>query len=325
MMDFMINQTLGMPLPNRIGTMISGAVFQSQAAACKQGVRAALADSHQNHPNDRMALMFFSGANMTSQTPYRFQTARSGLGIDYDKMADYLYFPPSTVRGERTEINWTDDEMSEVPHAYGGTCYDYPLMLAFNQFSTNPALLNANSGLPAGNAGGFGRRGAQKIVIFETDGMPNVACTLPAITGSGDGSYYQATSSDTPSLYGASGTSLNYNSVVQRLVQSSATGGFSYTGKSAYVHAIGYGFLFEPTYTRSDTSVALAAIGSIQSNGNVNDAADGATLFTHPTAGASTIADYKIITGTFNQRVEKMRRAFTRILQEKTVQVSLVQ
>ena len=59
----------------------------------------------------------------------------------------------------------------------GSTCYAMGLMLAYNQFSANTSLVNYNPGDPAGDAGGNGRHGAQKIIIFETDGAPNTTAT----------------------------------------------------------------------------------------------------------------------------------------------------
>ena len=62
----------------------------------------------------------------------------------------------------------------------GGTCYAMGLMLAYNQFSANTSLVTYNPARPAGDAGGNGRRGAQKIIIFETDGAPNTTATRHA-------------------------------------------------------------------------------------------------------------------------------------------------
>ena len=48
-------------------------------------------------------------------------------------------------------------------------------MLAYNQFSTSTTLQTATANGQSVAAGGFGRVGAQKIVILETDGMVNQA------------------------------------------------------------------------------------------------------------------------------------------------------
>ena len=49
--------------------------------------------------------------------------------------------------------------------------------MAYNQFSANTTLLTYNTSQPAGDAGGNGRKGAQKIIIFETDGAPNTTAS----------------------------------------------------------------------------------------------------------------------------------------------------
>src|SRR5207247_4310158 len=50
----------------------------------------------------------------------------------------------------------------DIPNAAGGTCPDMAFKVAYNQFS--------------GATGYNGRRGAAKVVIFETDGVPNHHC-----------------------------------------------------------------------------------------------------------------------------------------------------
>ena len=77
----------------------------------------------------------------------------------------------------------------------GGTCYAMGLMLAYNQFSGNSALLNYNTATypafspttPAAAAA----KGAQKIVIFETDGAPNTTASANFVNGGAYNSYYK--------------------------------------------------------------------------------------------------------------------------------------
>jgi len=285
---------------------------------------AALLDCKQNHPNDQASLIFFSGTDMNSADPKRFRHVRAPLGRDYKRMIDALFFPMSTLDAGG-EISWNSGEMNEVPNANGGTCYDLALMLAYNQFSSNSTLQTANgTSNPRGDAGGLGRKGAQKIVIFETDGVPNTACAVPALQGTGaSNKFYPVRLSDSITISGGSNAwdGNNFQTVAQKLASNTSLGGYSTTNKPLLIHAIGFGFLFESGYApASEQTNALAALASLQSNGNVDDTADTSDIF-----AGSSIASYKIITGNSNQRVEKMQRAFTRILQEKTVQVSLVQ
>src|SRR5262249_29165397 len=69
------------------------------------------------------------------------------------------------------------------------TAYAYPLMLIYNQFSTNKPQLRdyaTTNGLPtppAAPTGGYGRRGATKIIMLLTDGAPNTTETATFVSG----------------------------------------------------------------------------------------------------------------------------------------------
>ncbi len=70
----------------------------------------------------------------------------------------------------------------DTPRADGETCFAMALMLAYNQFAVTPStdatlrtyVTSSPITFPTGMAGGLGRKGAQKVIIFETDGMPNM-------------------------------------------------------------------------------------------------------------------------------------------------------
>ena len=65
-------------------------------------------------------------------------------------------------------------------------------MIAYNQFSSSrPTCAPTPSREPhyRGSAGGLGRKGAARLVIFETDGLPNTRA-YATLTGSGSDSYY---------------------------------------------------------------------------------------------------------------------------------------
>jgi len=326
MVDFVINTNLANPFGGqRVGTMIAGACSQSQSISCKLGVRAALLDCKINHPNDNASLIFFSGSDMNAANPKRFRSVRSPLGLKYDRMIDSLFFPLSTIDNPGTEISWNSGEMNEVPNANGGTCYDLPLMLAYNQFSGNSSLLAAHGAAkPRGDAGGLGRKGAQKVVIFETDGVPNTACAVPNLAGSGsENQFYPVRLADNISITGGNNAwdGNNFQGVAAQLAKNIADGGFSRSNKPLLIHAIGFGFLFEPGFQpASEQSGALRALESLQNAGNIVDSEDTSDLFP-----GSSLASYKVITGDSQERIQKMQKAFTRILQEKTVQVSLVE
>ena len=323
MADFLTNQNLGNPFDGgrQYLSLCPGACNQSQSISCKLGVRGALLDSKQNHPNDRACLIFFSGSEMNSLSPKRFRTVRSPMSQSFDTMTEYLFFPPATIGTGTSEISWADGTMNEVPSANGGTCYDLALMLAYNQFSSEPSLLTADSGAVTGQAGGLGRQGAQKIVIFETDGMANTKCTLPTFTNNGDYKrYYNVRAADSISLASSAATSCNLGPISAKIGAALSSGGYSSGNRPAMIHTIGFGFLFETSYTGTDDTTALATMKTMQNNGNVDDTTDGSTLYT-----GSEIADYKIITGNLTQRVTKMKSAFAKILQEKSIALTLIE
>ncbi len=160
-----------------------GTCHESPMYACKLGIQAALNDMQNNHPNDFISLIMFS-TPLTSSSDTgadRFNRVRVGLSQSYSTLTDSLWYPPATVGNSSATVTPYDSDNLEVPRAMGGTCYSMGLMLAYNQFSGNTALLNYNtSTLPAVNAndaGGGGRAGAQKIIIFETDGAPNTSAS----------------------------------------------------------------------------------------------------------------------------------------------------
>jgi hypothetical protein len=325
MTDFIVNTNLGNPFNGSRGdlSLCPGACHQSQSISCKLGVRAALYDCRINHPNDMVSLIFFSGSEMNSVSPKRFRTARYEMGNDYDKMVQYLFFPPSTITNPGTEIGWDDPDFNNVPAANGGTCYDLPLMLAYNQFSSNSSLLTANSGQPNGNAGGLGRNTAQKIVILETDGVANTKCDIPTFqTVSPGNNYYHVRQSDSINLTSTGWWSTtNLLTIAEKLGADTSLGGYSTSVKPLKLHCVGFGYLFEPTFTDvTERDGALDCFKQIQQKGNVNDNDGYTTLYP-----GSQIADYKIITGNAINRVTKMRKAFTRILQEESVTVSLIE
>ena len=69
----------------------------------------------------------------------------------------------------------------DTPRADGDTCFAMALMLCYNQFAVTPStdttlrtyVTSSPITFPTGMAGGMGRKGAQKVIIFETDGLPN--------------------------------------------------------------------------------------------------------------------------------------------------------
>ncbi len=290
--------------------------------ACKLGIQAALTDIQNNHPNDMVSLIMFSVPRSSSSEndDTRFNRVRVGLSQNYSNMIDSLWYPPATVGSSTATVTPYDSDNIEVPRAGGVTCYSIALIFAYNQFSGNSTLVNYSSGQPAGDAGGNGRQGAQKIVIFETDGAPNTTATATFTSAGASNSYYKVrynygspSGSDFPS--GISGYSDNASTVTTQVntlctnlanLTTASTPGYSTPSKPLLLHCIGFGPQFDPSTSTAATN--KGTLNTMQTLGNVTDG----------------MPSYKIIYGNQSSIVSGLQQAFTQILQSG-VQVSLIQ
>jgi hypothetical protein len=293
-----------------------GTCHESPMYACKLGVRAALNDIETNHPNNLVSLMMFSHPRGSVNDDGRFNRPRVGLSRNYSRMQESLWYPPSTLGSAGATVRPYDSDNLDVPRAFGGTCYAMGLMQAYNQFSGNTSLVTYNSVEPPGDAGGNGRRGAQKVIIFETDGMPNTAASASLSNLGSHNSYYRVRynsaspgGSEYPSV-----SSPSYSSVASQIyslcnqicaLETANPPGYSTASKKALIHCIGFGPVFAPG--SSDRAAALDVLTQMQLIGNVDDG----------------MPSYKVIYGTEDAMVAKLQQAFTQILQNG-VQVSLL-
>jgi hypothetical protein len=158
----------------------------------------------------------------------------------------------------------------DVPRGDGDTCFAMGLMLAYNQFATTSPtdstlrsfVTSTPINFPSGMAGGMGRKGAQKVIIFETDGMPN--CTATAtLVNAGSYKYFKIrydmnnpSGSEYPSVnpnYNANDTAVvsQINSLVQQLATDYGT-----SRNPFRLYAIGFG----PVFEGSNASSALQTL-----------------------------------------------------------------
>ena len=321
---------------------VAGTVYEAHCWQLKAGIQSALDDIKNNHPNDLAATMYFSSHNA-------YNTARVPMSRNYDKMKNALFYPYSllatlgTVTSEKRPYTTNTinagspcgvnpmNYQGDVPNADGGTNPTMGLMVAYNQFDWN---------------GGFtGRKGATKIVILETDGVANQTCngTFGAISGGG-GTYQWTAISNGSGPGNGQPTAMDPTITLAWLINQDTAGtkpwptfpaytnggflpvagapvkqysvtapGFSTTRQKANVHTMAFGYLFEPTTTSLMKTRALEFLRNIQVAGG---------LAIDP--GTGTIEDYKMITGTYDQRIDKIRQALERILQGG-IQVALIQ
>ncbi len=290
-----------------------GTCHETPLYACKLGIRAALNDINNNHPNDMVSLIMFSSpldaANDTVAS--RFNRARVGLSRDYARMDESLWYPPATIGNASATVRPYDSDNLEVPRAMGGTCYAMGLMLAYNQFSSNASLRAFNSGEPTGDAGGNGRRGAQKIIIFESDGAPTYSASASLVSSGTCRNYYRIRyNSSNPGAgefptgvtnYGSatSGVTSQIYNLCSQLAALEGAGGYSTASHPLLIHCIAFG---------PQASSATAVLEQMQILGNVNDG----------------MPSYKLVDGTETEIVNKLQTAIAKILQDG-VQVSLIQ
>ncbi|HWB08360.1 MAG TPA: Tad domain-containing protein [Pirellulales bacterium] len=297
-----------------------GTCHEAPMYACKLGIQAALNDIQTNHPNDYVSLIMFSvpktSANDTGGT--RFNGARVGLGQNYTNLIESLWYPPATVGNTNATVTPYDSNNLEVPRAFGGTCYAQPLMLAYNQFNAASACSGYAS--PAGLAGGNGRKGAQKIVIFETDGAPNTTASANLQNSGSYQSYYKVRynpSSPSGSEYPGSVSGYGDNSatvtnqiygICRQIVAADTASppGYASGAREVLIHCLGFGPMFAPG--TATVGPNTATLNQMQLIGNVTDG----------------MPNYKLIYGDQNTIVNSLQQAFTKIL-ESTVPVSLIQ
>ncbi|HEY1377428.1 MAG TPA: pilus assembly protein TadG-related protein [Gemmataceae bacterium] len=309
-----------------------GDCHEAPLYACKLAVRAALTDAQNNHPNDYMSLVLFSypktsasdASNYYGQP--RFNAPRVPLGTNYPLMTASLWFPPSTLNADGTNnlsmVTPYDAGNDEVPRAAGVTCYAMPLMLAYNQFrytttsdTTLRRWVTPSTTVPEGLAGGMGRKGAQKMVIFMTDGAPNTKATAALSTATNPKYYpvrYNAANqagSEYPAVTyvgdNDSGVLAEINGIIDQLKADNST-----ARRPFRLHAIGFGPVFDAS--NPDQAACLATLQSMQYHGNTQ-------------ASASTPLDsFKLATGTDAQVMTKLQTAITTIMQG-SIQIVLLE
>ena len=166
-----------------------------------------------NHPNDWVTVVPYSWPrSSSSDTQGRFNCVSCPLGTNYNYATSALVYPFSTINADgspnNTEITPYDPDPAttmipsanfwDTPRAEGDTCFAMALMLCYNQFAVTPStdstlrtfVTSSPITFPTGMAGGLGRKGAQKVIIFETDGLPNCQATA-SLVNAGTYKYYQ--------------------------------------------------------------------------------------------------------------------------------------
>jgi hypothetical protein len=350
MVDYLGNYNLITGVSGNAHHWWPGNCHESHAWACKVGIQTAINDIQNNHPNDFVAMAFFSTPKTSLGGYGHHNRGVVPMGRSYTTLTNSLWFPPLTVTGGFSEITPYDNSLPEGPRADGGTAVGMGFMLAYNQLSNSAANLRFYSQpsykLPSsstpnyrGDAGGLGRKGAARLVIFETDGFPNSRAVsskatsgVAGLSGSGSDSYFPiriynpANMSDSNNVEWPTAGSFTFPSScseiytqVQAIVaqQTASPPGFSTVSRPVLVHCIGYGSIFDPTLSGTAATTArtdaLTFLQTVQFYGN-----------TSTNTNPASFPSWKQIYGTNANRISTMQTAFTNIMQSE-VQISLLQ
>jgi len=289
--------------------------------SAKLGITSVLQDIQVNHPNDSVAVIIYDRPQYSNEPPIgRFTQAQYDLNRDYASMINALWYPPGSTGADARP--W-DNYGNQTPRAdfdfVANTATQHGLMLAYNQMSGAVDLRNANA-----HAGGLGRKGADRLVILETDGMANVN-TNAGFTNNGPiNSYYNLMAGN---YFTAANYDLNATLQVAQAICNDGTGnpgtpnsavsnpglpGFSTAARPAKIHTVAFGVVFQiPSSTQSSAVGLLQAISQI-----------GGTTF--PSSASDPANGYKWCVGPLSTRVQLLQQAYAKILDDGQA-VSLIQ
>lgn len=320
---------------------LPGTTHQAPMWQLKVGVQTVIGDVRNNHPNDYLSVVGFSvptynngpSGGTNAQISGYFNRVLSPLSPlfnnNYKRMVNSIWFPSAVINSSPyAEIHpFNPTAIATVPRAILGTCSPMAFALAYNQFSGEAALKNYNpSPAPDYEAGGNGRNGAQRLVIFETDGVASATSFLIGTESSASHllrnqhlSYFKVRwrdSGGSPEIpdgcYGPVDDAVTQTKTMADIMTAKTSDtipGFATNTKPVTIHCIAFGSLFDPTNTLPATVAArdkaLGLLQYVQYKGG-----------TQPNA-TQALESYKIINQTnYNDRIEALRQAFSRVMQD---------
>jgi Flp pilus assembly protein TadG len=286
--------------------LLPGTAQDISMIAAKLGIQGALQDIQNNHPNDLVSLCMFSHPQYSGDAANtgQFTGPQVSLTNNYSNLINALWYPPNS---STSDVRPWDPNGLQTPCAHGdwdsNTASSYGLMLAYNQFSSSTTLQTAG-------IGGWGRKGAQKLVVYETDGMANVSSVVSTVNNGPYNSYFA-----TPPLATISIGSDNCDTdainaatiLTSQTTSNSPIPGFSTTTDGVTIQCIVFGAIFEPDASGSDQSDAVSLMQSISTLGG--------TVF--PSSSTDPTNGYKWCIGTLAQRQAKLQQAFTTAMDDE--------
>jgi Flp pilus assembly protein TadG len=312
-----------------------GDSYEAPLYSCKQAYLGAVQTMETNHPNDWVAVVPYSWPRSSATSSSgRLNGVACALGTNYDYASSALTFPFSTINADGsangTEITPYDPDpatnlvpsanFADTARADGDTSFAMALMLCYNQFALTPTTdtnlrtfaTSSPIAFPTGMAGGLGRRGAQKVIIFETDGLPNCLATA-SLVNAGTYKYYKIRydmnrpyASEYPSVTPSTNNASAVVNQVYSLVQQLATD-YSTSRNPFRLYAIGFG----PVFQGADAASAEQTLQTMQYYAGTQS------------SPSTPLPSDQIVTGTGAQMTANMNAAFKNILQ-KGVQIALI-
>ena len=285
-------------------TAMSGTVHEAQCWQLKAAMNSALDDIRNNHPNDFCGMAFFAYSN--------YRTARAPMGQDWTRLKNALFYPNTLLGGiasgnTTTEISPYDNNLNcnqdgNIPNANGATDPGTGFALAYNMLSSSTSLSPA----------GTGRRGASKIIVFETDGVPNSLINWN-YQQQGRNSHY--TDGGNGSGSSSAAMTQSYN-ILDKLMLPPVSGtagdsGFNASSAPCRVHAIAFGDLFSISPLTTPGVDALNFLGTVQFKGKTQST-------------NTAISSTNIVTGDYSTRIDTLKNLMQRIMQSG-IQVTLIQ
>ena len=336
MVDYLHNYNMYSQIPNSYYVMQPGDTYEAPVYTGRQAFQASINTVQNNHPNDWFTLVFYSEPRVSSSSTTRFNNVACPMGTNYNYAKAALFFPYSTINADgsanNTEITSYDADPStssvpsanfvDTPRPKGNSCFAMGLMLCYNQFAVTPTtdstlrsfVTSSPITFPSGMAGGMGRKGTQKVVIFETDGLANTMATANLVTStSGSYKYYKIRydmnkpkSSEYPTT---SSPGLNDPTVTKQVYDlvDQLKNDYGTPRNPFRLYAIGFG----PVFQGSDASSALTTLQTMQFHAGTQSSA------------STPLPSNQIITGSGTQMSANMIDAFTTILQSG-VQIALI-
>jgi hypothetical protein len=302
-----------------------GTCHEAQCWQLKVAMNSVISAVQNNHPNDTLGMVMFAAS--------AYNGPRVGQGQNYSALQNALFYPFSLLSKINTGDVTTEEcpyttsfgnalSGSEIPNAAGSTDPNTGFTYAFNLLSASNQLSSATYGTA--------RRGASKLIIFETDGVPNTYRGTTSSAGMvpttlGYDTYYPTSNwCSTQQASGDPTVELNAQNVVKQLTMamtttgqssgSTANSGLSLPNAPAYVYPIAFGDLFDTNLAPSATfrPSALQFLATVAYNGKT-----GTSTATSPPSG-------QIITGDYTTRISLLQTCFQDIFQSG-VTVALIE